>query len=233
MIIAERKPMDQIKKMIAGREKVLVLGCGGCVTVCLTGGEKQAELLASQLRMAAKAGDGPAEVAFKSVTRQCDREFNETVKEDVESADAVLSMACGAGVQLLADMYPAARVLPAMDTTFMGANTAPGIWTENCRGCGECRLAETAGICPIARCAKNLVNGACGGTNKGKCEVSEDIDCAWYLIYTRLKELDRLDELKAMRGPVDWSRSSSGARRVLVHEELVEEPEEEAAGEKA
>ena len=227
MIVAERKPMDDIKQLIAGKKKVLLLGCGGCVTVCLTGGEKQVELLASQLRMSAKAEGNGLEITEKTVTRQCDREFLEEIKDEVEAADAVLSMACGAGVQLLAEIYPGARVLPAMNTTFTGANTAPGIWTENCRGCGDCRLAETAGICPIARCSKSLVNGACGGTNKGKCEVSDDIDCAWYLIYERLKELGRLEELKVMRDPVDWSKTSSGVQRRLVHEELVEEPHEE------
>jgi len=226
MIVAERKPMDDIKQLIAGKKKVLLLGCGGCVTVCLTGGEKQVELLGSQLRMSAKSEGSEVAITEKTVTRQCDREFLEEIKDEVEAADAVLSMACGAGVQLLADIYPGARVLPAMNTTFMGANTAPGIWSENCRGCGECRLAETAGICPIARCSKGLVNGACGGTNKGKCEVSDDIDCAWFLIYERLKELGRLDELKVMRGAVDWSKSSSGVQRRLVHEELVEEPNE-------
>lgn len=228
MIIAERKPMDDIKKLIAGKKKVLLLGCGGCVTVCLTGGEKQVEIFGSQLRMSAKSEGNGQEIIEKTVTRQCDREFLEEVKDEVGAADAVLSMACGAGVQLLADVYPGARVLPAMNTTFMGANTAPGIWTENCRGCGECRLAETAGVCPIARCSKNLVNGACGGTNKGKCEVSDDVDCAWFLIYERLKELGRLEDLKVMRDAPDWSTSSSGVQRRLVHEELVEEAGEGA-----
>ncbi|MHC4505401.1 MAG: methylenetetrahydrofolate reductase C-terminal domain-containing protein [Planctomycetota bacterium] len=233
MIVAERKPMEDIKQLIAGKQKLLVLGCGGCVTVCLTGGEKQVELLGSQLRMGAKSDGSEVEIIEKTVTRQCDREFLEEIKDEVGAADAVLSMACGAGVQLLADIYPGARVLPAMNTTFMGANTAPGIWTENCRGCGECRLAETAGVCPIARCSKSLVNGACGGTNKGKCEVSDDIDCAWFLIYERLKELGRLEELKTMREAVDWSKTSSGVQRRLVHEELVEEPEEAPAEEAA
>ncbi len=233
MIVAERKPMDEIKRIIAGKKKVLVLGCGGCVTVCLTGGEKQVELLASQLRMSAKAEGNGVEITEKTLTRQCDREFLEEIKDDVAASDAVLSMACGAGVQLLAETFKGARILPAMNTTFMGANTAPGIWTENCRGCGECRLADTAGICPIARCSKGLVNGACGGTNKGKCEVSDEIDCAWFLIYERLKELGRLEELKVMREAVDWSKTSDGVQRRLVHEELTEEPAEEPAGEKA
>ncbi|MHC5058012.1 MAG: methylenetetrahydrofolate reductase C-terminal domain-containing protein [Planctomycetota bacterium] len=229
MIVAERKPIDELKGLVAGKKKVLVLGCGGCVSVCVTGGEKQVELLASQLRMSL---DG-AEVSEKTITRQCDREFLDDIKGDVAGADAVLSMACGAGVQLVSETCPDARIVPAMNTTFLAANVAPGVWSENCRGCGDCRLADTAGICPIARCSKSLINGACGGTNKGKCEVSDETDCGWYLIYKRLKELDRIEELKTMRDPVDWSTTTSGAPRRMVNEELTEEPKEEPADKKA
>ncbi len=232
MIVAERKPIDEIWEMIRAHERILVLGCGGCVTVCVTGGEKQAETLAAQLRM--KAAFGAAEMKFthKAVTRQCDREFLEEIKDDVARADAVLSMACGAGVQLLAETYEQATVLPAMNTTFLGSNTAPGIWTEYCRGCGQCMLAETGGICPIARCSKGLVNGPCGGTNDGKCEVSNEIDCAWYLIYKRLKERGRLDVMRKLRAPLDWSKTTDGVQRRLAHEELEELTEEaEAAAE--
>ena len=229
MIVAERKPLDELKRSVAGRKKILVLGCGGCVTVCVTGGEKQVELLASQLRMSL---DG-VEVKERTITRQCDREFLDEIADDVAEADAVLSMACGAGVQLVSERFPETRILPAMNTTFLGANVAPGIWSENCRGCGNCRLGETAGICPITRCTKGLINGACGGTNNGKCEVSDEIDCGWYLIYKRLKELDRLDELREMRDPVDWSISTSGAPRLMVLDELTEEPEEEPTADKA
>lgn len=229
MIVAERKPMEEIKQLTAGRGRILVLGCGGCVTVCLTGGEKEAELLASQLRMGAKSEGREVEVVQKTVTRQCDGEFLDEVKEDVAQADAVLSMACGAGVQLLSETFEESAVLPAMNTTFLGANTAPGIWTEYCRGCGDCLLAETGGICPMTRCSKSLVNGPCGGTSDGKCEVSEDTDCGWYLIYKRLKTLGRLDLMKTPREAVDWSKTTSGAQRTLVREEMTEEPAEESA----
>jgi ferredoxin len=220
MIVAERKPLEEIRKGLAGKKKVLVLGCGGCVTVCLTGGERQADMLASQLRTAAKVTGEQIEVTVKTPTRQCDREFIETLKADVEAADAVVSLACGVGVQLMAEVYETKPVLPAVNTTFMGAHSGPGTWTENCRGCGQCVLAESAGICPVARCAKSLVNGACGGTNKGKCEVSKDIDCAWYLIYKRLKARGDLTFLRAEREPLDWGKSSSGIRRTLVHAEV-------------
>jgi ferredoxin len=231
MIVAERKPIDELKSLIAGKKKVLVLGCGGCVTVCLTGGEKQVEILSSQLRMSLK--DDGVDVAEKTITRQCEHEFLDDIKEDIAAADAVLSMACGAGVQLAATVFPDTRIVPAMNTTFLAANVAPGVWSENCRGCGNCRLADTGGICPIARCSKSLINGACGGTNKGKCEVSDETDCGWYLIYKRLKELNQLEELKTMRDPVDWSTSSDGTPRRLVHEELTEAAPAEEGSAKA
>jgi ferredoxin len=146
MIVAERKPLEEIRRSLAGKKKILVLGCGGCVTVCLTGGERQADMLASQLRTAAKLAGEPVEVTVKTPTRQCDREFIETLKADVEAADAVVSLACGVGVQLMAEVYETKPVLPAVNTTFMGAHSGPGTWTENCRGCGQCVLAESAGI---------------------------------------------------------------------------------------
>ena len=221
MIVAERKPLDEILRMIAGKKKVLVLGCGGCVTVCLTGGEKEAELLASELRIALRKNGAAADVSCRTVTRQCDREFNETVRKDIAASDAVLTMACGAGVQLLSEMFETAEIYPAMNTTFLGANVAPGVWTENCRGCGQCMLAETGGICPITRCSKGLINGTCGGTKDGKCEVSKDVDCAWYLIYKRLKTRGRLDLLMTIRPPVDWSKTSAGIRRSMTRKEML------------
>ena len=222
MIVAERKPLEEIRARLSGRRKILVLGCGGCVTVCITGGDRQAEMLASQLRTAARLSGEAVEIVVKTPTRQCDHEFIDPLKADVEAADAVLSLACGVGVQLMAETFEGRTILPAVNTTFMGAHTGPGTWTENCRGCGQCVLAETAGICPIARCAKNLINGACGGTKDGKCEVSSEIDCAWYQIYKRLDARGDLTFLKELREPLDWSKSSSGTRRRLVHEELAD-----------
>lgn len=226
MIVAERKPFDEILEMVAPLKKVLVLGCGGCVTVCLTGGERQAEMLASQLHLAGQKKGLDQTVDFDCITRQCDREFTEDLKLDPREYDAVLSMACGVGVGFMSDLFPDVPILPALNTTFYGANKAPGMWEEYCYGCGDCVLAWTGGICPVARCSKSLINGACGGTNDGKCEVSDEIDCAWYLIYKRLKELGRLDELRKMRPPRDWSKDRGSGVRRLTHEEMAEIGEE-------
>lgn len=228
MIVAERKPFDEIMEMVAPFRKLLVLGCGSCVTVCLTGGERQAEMLASQLRLAARKKHVELSVDFDCITRQCDREFTENLKFNPADYDAVLSLACGVGVGFMSGVLGETPVLPGLNTTFYGASVADGVWEEYCHGCGDCVLAWTGGICPIARCTKGLINGACGGTNDGKCEVSDDMDCGWYLIYKRLKELGRLDELRKVRPPRDWSKNRSGGVRRLSHEEMAEIGQESA-----
>jgi len=228
MIVAERKPFDEILEIIGPYKKVLVLACGGCVTVCLTGGEKNAEELASQLRLASKNKNLGLTVVFDSITRQCDREFVENLTEDPNQYDCVLSMACGVGVQFMAELYPEVPFLPAMNTTFYGANTAPGVWEEYCHGCGDCVLALTGGICPIARCSKSMLNGPCGGTSEGKCEVSPDMDCAWHLIYERLNKNGKLKEFQKIRPPRDHRKDrGNGVRKMTVKEMVEQESENE------
>ena len=226
MIVAERKPFDEILEMLAPHKKVLVLGCGSCVTVCLTGGERQAEMLTSQLRLAAKKKSLELAVEFDCITRQCDREFIENLTHDPRNYDAVLSIACGVGVGFMSELYEDVPVLPGLNTAFYGANDAPGRWSEYCHGCGDCVLAWTGGICPIARCSKSLINGACGGTNDGKCEIDKEMDCGWLLVYKRLKDLGRLDELRKPRPARDWSKDRGRGVRRLTHEELAEIGEE-------
>ncbi|MCD6365585.1 MAG: methylenetetrahydrofolate reductase C-terminal domain-containing protein [Planctomycetes bacterium] len=228
MIVAERKPMEEIVEMLAPYKKVLVLGCGGCVAVCLTGGERQAEMLASQLRILARRQDRQASFTEDCITRQCEREFFDDLNENVEDFDAVLSLACGAGVQYMSEVFPSVPILPAMNTTFLGSNVAPGKWDEYCRGCGDCVLAWTGGICPITKCSKSLINGTCGGTNNGKCEVNDEMDCGWLLIYKRLKELGRLDEYRKLRPARDHRKDRGGGVRRLILSEMTEEEEEAA-----
>jgi ferredoxin len=223
MIVAERKPMDEILEMLKPYRKVLVLGCGGCVTVCLTGGEKQAEMLASQLKLAAAQKGGKLDVGVDCITRQCEREFFDNLKENPKSYDAVLSMACGAGVGYMSEIFPDVPVLPAMNTTFLASNIAKGIWAEYCRGCGDCALAWTGGICPVAKCAKSLINGTCGGTNKGKCEVNSEMDCGWLLIYKRLESLGKLENYRKLRPPRDNRKDRGKGVRRLILQEMVEE----------
>jgi ferredoxin len=218
MIVVEKKPVEQILEMIAPYKKVLIAGCGGCVTVCLAGGEKEAGLLASQIRLARSKEDKPIEVVEQTVERQCDAEYLTKFKESIDGVEAVVSLACGIGIQYLAEKYAPIPVFPGVNTQFLGANLDVGKWAERCQACGECVLDRTGGICPIARCSKSLLNGPCGGSQYGKCEVSKDVDCAWQLIYDRLKELGQLDKMREIIPAKNWHRDKGP--RTLVREDL-------------
>lgn len=199
MIVAERKPFEEIKAMLKGYKKVLNVGCGTCVAVCLTGGEKEVAVLNAELDMARKLENDPIELGAYTVERQCDREYMEVLDAMVGEYDALLSMACGAGIQFLAERYPAKVILPAVDTAFIGVNQDVGWYEERCRSCGSCVLGWTGGICPVTMCAKGLFNGPCGGTDKGKCEISQEQPCAWFMIFERLSLQGRLDLIKAYK----------------------------------
>jgi len=201
MIVAERKPLDEIKAKIQDYKKVLILGCGTCVSVCMAGGEKEVELLASQLRMSCQLENKDVEFGEATIERQCDKEFIEPILEKASNYDAILSMGCGAGVQLVADMLDTMPVIPALNTRFIGVAQDEGVWTEKCLACGDCMLADFGGICPIALCAKSHLHGPCGGSENGKCEVGDDRDCAWALIIDRLAKQGKLDILENREVP--------------------------------
>jgi ferredoxin len=205
MIIAERKPMEEIKQLIAPYKKVLVAGCGTCVTVCWAGGEKEVAMLASQLRLARNAEGSEISVLEATVERQCEREMVAEIKDKVAEVDAVISLACGSGVQTMAEMFEDKPVFPGVNTTFIGMPEKEGLWVEMCGACGDCFLDRTGGVCPIVRCAKGLLNGPCGGTRKGgKCEIDPDKDCAWVLIYRRLEKQGRLDVMRKYYAPKNY-----------------------------
>jgi ferredoxin len=212
MIVGDRKPFEEIKESIKAYKNILLLGCGTCVAVCMAGGEKEVELLASELRMASKMAGKELQITEATVQRQCDREYLEPVIDKATNCDAVVSMACGAGVQMLAGMLEEKPVLPALNTRFIGTAEGEGVWTERCRACGDCRLGRYAGICPVTICAKGLLSGPCGGASKGKCEAGGDRDCAWELIYNRLKQQGRLDNFKDLLGPLDYKMQAHPAR---------------------
>jgi len=220
MIVAEQKPLEEIKGLIADAHKVLIVGCGTCVTVCFAGGEKEAGILATSLRMATKLDGHGKEVEHVTVQRQCEWEYIDAIADQVGDVDMVLSIGCGIGVQALAERYPQAWVVPGLNTSFLGMPIEQGVWVERCAACGDCILGLTGGICPIARCAKQLLNGPCGGSQGGKCEISAETDCAWQLIYDRLKAQDRLHLLMEITPPKDWSTSRDGGPRKIVREDL-------------
>ncbi len=216
MIVAKRKSLEQIEAMLEGFEKVLIVGCGTCVAVCMAGGEKEVELLAAELRMRSKLQGRPRTIDEMTVTRQCDKEYLEQLAKHVAEYDAILSTGCGAGVQFLAERYDDKIVLPALNTLFIGVTEGPGVWSQRCTACSECILDQTGGICPMTICAKNLLNGPCGGTNHGKCEVDGQKDCAWTLIYRRLEKLGRLDLLEKIQPPKNYAAMTKPGR--FTHE---------------
>jgi len=202
MIITRNKPFEEIQKMTEPFEKIFIVGCGTCSTSCQTGGEEQVA------EMSEKLGDKVVGTAM--VEEPCDLRIDRrdlrAHRDTIGESDAILVMSCGVGVQTVGD-YTGKVVLPASDTLFIGETERIGKYYDRCAACGECVLHETGGICPITRCAKSLLNGPCGGQVEGKCEVGEyEDDCAWILIYNRLKEQDRLDYFTIFRPPRDHSK---------------------------
>jgi ferredoxin len=208
MIVGERKTFEQIWESVKNLKSVLILGCGTCVSVCQAGGEKEVGLLASELRMKAQMEGKPITFGEATIERQCDREFFDSIKDKIKEYEAVLSMACGAGVQFSAELFETVRVLPALNTRFIGVTLEEGSWSESCRACGNCVLADYGGICPMTICAKSLVNGPCGGSKNGKCEAGQEKDCAWVLIYNRLKKQGRLETLRGLTAVKDYSKQT-------------------------
>ena len=188
--------------------------------MCLAGGEREVEELCCALQLALVEREGETELAGMSAKRVCDWEFLEPIQEELRSADAIFSLACGAGMNLLSEKLEGVDIIPAVDTLFMGTNVAPDGWREWCAGCGDCVIDRTFGICPVARCAKSLLNGPCGGSNKGKCEIGEDVECVWAKIVERAKARGRLGDLVKVEGPKDWSTARDGGQRTLRREDL-------------
>ena len=221
MIVADRKPLEEILDSIKDYKKIMLMGCGGCVTICFSGGSKAVELLASQIKIARTKQGKDIEIIECTPERQCEYEFIVEFKKDLESVEAVLSIACGVGVQAMSKRHPDSITIPGLNTKFMGYPVEHGFWHERCAGCGDCVLEWTGGLCPISRCAKKLLNGPCGGSADKICEVDKDTDCVWHLIYDRLKKLNKLENLKTVRKAKDWRTSTNAGQRKIKFEEAM------------
>ena len=216
MIVGDLKPLAEIVSAIKEYKQILVLGCGSCVTVCLSGGEREAEQLSYGLSQIRHYEGSPPTFEVGSILRQCERDLVLEYQTIPEGTDAILSLACGAGVQTLADAFEPLPVIPALNTTFLGGSDKPGVWTEKCKGCGDCILVQTGGICPVARCAKSLFNGPCGGSKGGYCEVGQDTFCAWTQIVARLKKLNKLHLYENICAPKNWKPGGATGPRKRV-----------------
>jgi len=196
--ITRQKSLDDVEQQIEGLERVYIIGCGTCATMTNTGGREQVLDMKERLQELGKTVTG-----WTVIPTACDEMTEVSLQENngaIQSADCLLVMSCALGVQKVG-AYNGKPVIPALDTLFIGVEDEPGYFHEACDQCGQCVLGYTAGICPITACHKGLLNGPCGGTNNGKCEVDKEKDCAWTLIYERLKEQGRLDLMKKYQPP--------------------------------
>lgn len=196
--ITRQKLFDEIKEQLASFDRLFIVGCGTCTTMTRTGGIDQVLKMRDQLQELGKWISG-----WTVIPTACDEMTELAMKENsraIENASCILAMTCALGVHRMS-LYIKRPIIPALDTLFIAVEDTPGYFREACAQCGQCILGETAGICPITACHKGLVNGPCGGTNNGKCEVDKEKDCAWTLIYQRLKEQGRLELMHKYRPP--------------------------------
>ena len=222
MIVASPKSIRELVQVIDRHDKVLFVGCGTCVTVCLAGGEREVGIAAYAVRMARKLAGRPAQIEQVVIERQCENEFIKDLVPAAERNEAVVSFGCGAGVQALAERLPNKPVYAALNTQFLGILEEQAVWAEKCLGCGDCMLATFGGICPVTRCAKRILNGPCGGSAEDHCEVDADRPCAWQLIYKRLKAIGQLDRMTPIIPPKDWRPAwHAGARKMVRPEHRV------------
>lgn len=196
--ITRQKPFEEILELIGGSTRVFLTGCGTCTTLCRTGGIPEILQMASKLQENNKVVTGHMVIPVA-----CDELSHEAIEEQkgpMSESEVLLIMTCAFGVQTLASQTKL-PVIPALDTLFIGKEVGLGRFDEVCTQCGSCVLGLTGGVCPVTACHKGLLNGPCGGTNNGKCEIDSDKDCAWTLIYNRLKEQGRLDLMKRYQDP--------------------------------
>jgi Methylene-tetrahydrofolate reductase C terminal len=200
--ITKQKPFEEIKQQLEGFDRVYIAGCGTCSTMTRTGGKEEVLEMRKRLQELGKLVTG-----WIVIPTACDEMTEAAIKENngaIQNAASVLVMACALGVHKLST-YIDKPAIPALDTLFIGVEDGPGCFQEVCAQCGQCILGETAGICPLTACHKGLLNGPCGGTNNGKCEVDKEKDCAWALIYQRLKEQGRLELMRKYHSPRDYN----------------------------
>jgi len=196
--ITQQKPEEELDQLLEGLGRIFIIGCGTCVTLTQTGGGPEVQKMKEKLSQKGKmiTGDVVVPVACDNLTRDALDEYGGRI----DQADVLLIMTCAFGVQTIARQMKK-MVVPALDTLFIGKETSLGEFNEICTQCGTCILGETGGICPVTSCHKGLVNGPCGGTNNGKCEIDNNKECAWTLIYNRLNELNRLDSMRKLQKP--------------------------------
>ena len=191
MLITQLKAKETIVSLVDGK-KVFIINCQGCKEVHFP--ENEAVELQKEL-----AADGRLTGAI-TTDYVCNPENMKLRLQKhmskIEEADVVLVLSCGVGVQTVAEYLEGKKVCAACDTYPLPGFQGVTPLEYKCDQCGECYLNLTGGICPITACSKSLVNGQCGGSKNGKCEVDGNMECGWERIYRRLEKLGRLDALE-------------------------------------
>jgi hypothetical protein len=216
MIITEQKPLKEILESLKDYQKIFLVGCGECATTCKTGGDEQIQKMRQELEKAGKFVLGFAIPSAPCVAAQIKQELAKNLKP-LKETEAILVLACGLGVQSVKDNDRLGLMaLPACNTLFAAVMDARGNFYEKCSMCSECVLDITAGICPITLCPKGLLNGPCGGVDKGKCEVDKEKDCAWVLIYKELEKRKHLDKLRSVQPPKDFKKLTKPHKLIMT-----------------
>jgi len=210
MIISSQKKKEELLKALDGVERVFLVGCGACATACKAGGEEEVFQLQEWLDSVQREVTGSVVIDEACHIMRAGRDLRHH-RQAVEDADALLVLSCGAGIQSISSSTEK-RVIGGLDSLFLGNIRRFGQYEEKCSLCGDCILNETAGICPVTNCAKGLLNGPCGGMEEGRCEFDRTIDCAWHLIYERLKTQQRPGVFARTVAPKNWSRRHKPGR---------------------
>lgn len=215
MIITKQKEAKEILKYLANDKKIFLVGCGECSTTCKTGGEEDIKRIKEMLEKEGKTVTGYSIPEAPCIAAKVKMEIAKN-RKIIESSDAILVLACGLGIQSVKENLRVEKpVHVGCDTLFMGAIDSGGVFLEKCSACGDCIIELTGLICPMTRCPKSLMNGPCGGQDKGKCEVNKENDCAWILIYNQLKKENKLDLLKEIKPAKDYSKMTKPHKLAL------------------
>jgi len=210
MIITKKKDFNELTQLI-NKKPVFIIGCSECATLCNTGGEKEVREMKEKLEKENINVTGWV-ILDPACHLNNDKRILKKYKENISKSEKILVLACGNGSQTVSEIIQDADVIPGTDTLFLGEIKRLGEFEKRCEMCGECIQDLFAGICPVSRCPKVILNGPCGGASNGKCEINKEMDCVWILIINQLKKKGKMDLLKKIQKPKNWSKSEEYRR---------------------
>jgi len=186
MIALKIKPIEELPALPMNR--VYVMCCEGCKEISYPKNDAIAMINAITV--------SGTDLTVTELVYMCNEEHLalhlQKSTDLVRSADTILVISCGVGVQVLRELI--SKNFEGQDKVIIaGCDTYPlpgfqGLTPSNfdCALCGDCHLNETGAICPVTSCSKSLINGECGGAKNGKCEVDSNLECGWERIHKRL-----------------------------------------------